>query len=91
VVKKIRNDSGRLLGVQTRALFAHKKDLRRRIAALDIGEEINRSHLERLNSTMRGQQACLIRRTRSIAQGLAELPSSERYQALALHSVQTPG
>jgi hypothetical protein len=68
VVKKICNDSGRLLGVQTRALFGRKKDLRRRIAALDIGEEINTSHLERLNSTMRGQQACLIRRTRSIAQ-----------------------
>jgi hypothetical protein len=68
VVKKIRNDSGRLLGVQTRALFGRKKDLRQRIAALHIGEEINTSHLERLNSTMRGQQARLVRRTRSISQ-----------------------
>jgi hypothetical protein len=77
VVKKIRDDSGRLLGVQTRALFGRKKDLRRRIATLDIGEEINTSHLERLNSTMRGQQACLIRRTRmgrtpAMAQGLTD-------------------
>lgn len=68
VVKKIRNDSGRLLGVQTRALFGRKKDLRQRIADLDIGAEINTSHLERLNGTMRSQQARLIRRTRSISQ-----------------------
>jgi hypothetical protein len=68
VVKKIHNDSGRLLRVQTRALFGRKKDLRQRIAALGIGAEINTSHLERLNGTMRSQQARLIRRTRSVSQ-----------------------
>ena len=68
VVKKIRNASGRLLGVKTRALFGRKKDLRRRIAELAIGAEINTSHLERLNSTMRSQQARLLRRTRSVSQ-----------------------
>jgi hypothetical protein len=67
VVKKIRNDSGRLLGVQTRALFGRKKDLRQRIAELGIGVEINTSHLERLNGTMRSQQARLTRRTRSFS------------------------
>lgn len=68
VVKKIRNDSGRLLDVQTRALFGRKKDLRQRIADLGIGSDINTSHLERLNGTMRSQQSRLIRRTRSISQ-----------------------
>jgi hypothetical protein len=76
VVKKIRNDSGRLLGVQTRALFGRKKDLRRRIKALHIGEEINTSHLERLNGTMRSQQARLGRRTRSISQADEHLQRS---------------
>lgn len=68
VVKKLRNESGRLLGVQTRALFGRKKDLRQRIAELGIGVEINTSHLERLNGTMRSQQARLIRRGRSLSQ-----------------------
>lgn len=73
VVKKIRTDSGRLLGVQTRALFGRKKELRRRIKALHIGVEINTSHLERLNGTMRSQQARLHRRTRSISQADSHL------------------
>jgi hypothetical protein len=69
VVKKIRDDNGRLHGVQTRALFGRKKDVRRRIKKLGIGVEINTSHLERLNSTMRSHQARLIRRTRGISHG----------------------
>jgi hypothetical protein len=68
VVKKIRNASGRLLGVKTRALFGRKKDVCQRIAALAIGTQINTSHLERLNGTMRSQQARLLRRTRSLSQ-----------------------
>jgi hypothetical protein len=67
VVKKIRSPTGSLLAVQTRALFGRKKDLRQRIADLDIGTEINTSHLERLNGTMRGQQARLLRRTQSVS------------------------
>jgi len=68
VVQKVRNESGRLLAVQTRALFGRKKDLRKRIAELGIGVEINTAHLERLNGTMRGQQARLTRRTRAVSQ-----------------------
>jgi hypothetical protein len=67
VVKKIRSPTGTLLDVQTRALFGRKKDLRQRIVDLGIGTEINTSHLERLNGTMRGQQARLLRRTQSVS------------------------
>jgi hypothetical protein len=67
VVKKIRSPTGSLLAVYTRALFGRKKDLRQRIVDLGIGAEINTSHLERLNGTMRGQQARLLRRTQSVS------------------------
>jgi len=65
VVEKVRNATGKLLRVRTRALFGRKRDIRRRIRRLDIGEEINTAHIERLNGTLRGQQARLTRRTRS--------------------------
>lgn len=67
VVKKIRSPTGTLLAVQTRALFGRKKDLNQRIVDLGIGTQINTSHLERLNGTMRGQQARLLRRTQSVS------------------------
>jgi len=67
VVKKIRSPTGTLLAVQTRALFGRKKDLPLRIVELGIGTQINTSHLERLNGTMRGQQARLVRRTQSVS------------------------
>jgi Integrase core domain len=67
VVKKIRSATGRLLAVQTRALFGRKKDLCQRIVDLAIGSAINTSHLERLNGTMRGHQARLLRRTQSVS------------------------
>jgi len=65
VVEKVRNASGKLLRVRTRALFGRKRDIERRIRRLDIGEQINTAHIERLNGTLRGQQARLTRRTRS--------------------------
>lgn len=69
VVQKIRDATGNLLGVKTRALFGRRKDIRRRIAQLGIGQEINTSHLERLNGTLRGQQTRLARRTRNGSRG----------------------
>jgi hypothetical protein len=65
VVHKVRDLAGNLLGVMRKALFGRRKELRRRIRELGIGEEINTSHVERLNGTLRGQQARLARRTRS--------------------------
>ena len=51
--------------VSSKALFGKKKQIEKRIQKLGIGRKINTSHMERLNGTIRGQQARLIRRTRS--------------------------
>ena len=65
VVKKLRDNRGNLLKVSSKALFGKKKEIEKRIQRLGIGRKINTSHMERLNGTIRGQQARLIRRTRS--------------------------
>jgi hypothetical protein len=65
VVKKFRDDRGNLLKVSSKALFGKKKEIEERIRKLGIGRKINTSHMERLNGTIRGQQARLIRRTRA--------------------------
>ncbi len=65
VVKKIRDDRGRLLKVSTKVLFGKKKEIVKRIQELGICRKINTSHMERLNGTIRGQQARLARRTRN--------------------------
>ena len=65
VVKKIRDSRGNLLKVSTKALFGKKKEIEKRIQKLGIGQKINTSHIERLNGTIRGQQARLARRTRN--------------------------
>ena len=64
VVKKLRDDRGHLLKVSSKALFGTKKAIEKKIKQLGIGHTINTSHMERLNGTIRGQQARLIRRTR---------------------------
>ena len=65
LVKKIRDSRGNLLKVSTKALFGRKKKIEERIQDLGIGRKINTSHMERLNGTIRGQQARLARRTRN--------------------------
>jgi hypothetical protein len=65
VVEKVRDMSGNLLRVRTRTLFGRKGDIVGRIGKLEIGQQINTAHVERLNGTLRGQQARLARRTRS--------------------------
>jgi uncharacterized coiled-coil protein SlyX len=67
VVKKLRDQRGNLLRVSTKALFGSKKAIERRIRKLGIGQKINTSHLERLNETIRGQQARLTRRSRNVS------------------------
>jgi len=65
VVHKVRDATGNLLRVRTKALFGRKRDIVGRIRQLGIGQQINTAHVERFNGTMRGQQARLTRRTRS--------------------------
>ena len=63
VVEKIRVSRGNLLIVSTKALFGQKKEIEKYIQKLDIGQKIDTSHMKRLNSTTKGQQARLARRT----------------------------
>jgi hypothetical protein len=67
VVQKVRDAAGKLLRVKTRALFGRRKDMVGRVQELGIGTQINTAHLERLNGTLRGQQARLTRRTRQVS------------------------
>lgn len=67
IVHKVRDAAGNLRGVKTRALFGTRKEIRQRITRLGIGREINTSHLERLNGTLRSQQTRLARRTRNVS------------------------
>jgi hypothetical protein len=48
-------------------LFGRLRTIKERIAELDIGTTVNTSHLERLNGTMRCQQARLARRPRCVS------------------------
>ena len=65
VVKKLRDAKGNLVKVTRSALFGRLPDIEQRIRDLGIGWRVNTSHLERLNGTLRGQQARLARRTRN--------------------------
>jgi hypothetical protein len=65
VVCKVRDRTGNLLRVRTRALFGRLKDVRRRVGQLGLGRQINTAHVERLNGTIRGHVARLGRRTRN--------------------------
>jgi hypothetical protein len=65
VVKKLRDYRGNLLKVSSKALFGKKKEIVKRIQDMGVGQKINTSHMERLNGTIRSQQARLTRRTRA--------------------------
>jgi IS1 family transposase len=67
VVKKVRDATGHLLRVTTRGLFGAKKTVVARVQELGLGDTINTAHVERLNGTLRCQQARLTRRTRTIS------------------------
>jgi hypothetical protein len=76
VVYKVRDASGNVIKVKARALFGGLKAIRLRVAELGIGATVNTSHLERLNGTMRCQQARLARRPRCVSGGARRLPWS---------------
>ena len=67
VVDKVRDATGNLLRVKTRALFGRLKDIRRRIKKFKLGVGINTAHVERFNGTMRGRLARLARKTRDVS------------------------
>jgi len=67
VVKKVRDGGGNLVRVRRRALFGSKQAVVTRIQELGIGQTIHTAHVERLNGTLRGQQARLARRTQTLS------------------------
>jgi hypothetical protein len=67
VVEKVRDASGNLLRVRTRALFGRLKEIRGRIRRLKLGVGVNTAHVERFNATARGRLARLARRTRDLS------------------------
>lgn len=67
VVHKVRDASGNVVKVRARALFGRLGAIKARVVALGIGTTVNTSHLERLNGTMRCQQARLARRPRCVS------------------------
>lgn len=67
VVDKVRDASGNVVKVRARALFGRLKAIEGRVVALGIGTTVNTSHLERLNGTLRCQQARLARRPRCVS------------------------
>jgi hypothetical protein len=73
VVRKLRDAQGNLLGVRTRARFGRLKTIRRRIARLGLGHQINTSYIERFNGTLRGHQARLARRTQAVSRDAGPL------------------
>ena len=64
VLEKVRDASGRVIRVRARRLFGRLRDVRRRLRQLKIGRQVNTAHIERINGTVRTQQARLTRRTR---------------------------
>lgn len=65
ILHKNRDDAGRLVGIKPKRLCGRLKDIKRCLKRNRIGCQINTAHLERLNGTIRGQQARLARRTRN--------------------------
>jgi hypothetical protein len=67
VVNKVRDASGDVVKVKAEALFGRLKAIKRRVAELGIGTTVNTAHVERLNATLRRQQARLARRPRCVS------------------------
>ena len=66
-VHKVRDASGNLVKVRAAALFGRLKAVKARVAELGIGTTVNTAYIERLNGTLRCQQARLARRPRCVS------------------------
>jgi hypothetical protein len=67
VVHKVRDASGKVIQVKAEALFGRLRAIKGRVAELGIGTTVNTAHIERLNGTLRCQQARLARRPRCVS------------------------
>lgn len=76
VVHKVRDASGTVVKVQAKALFGRLKAIKAikaRVVELAIGTTVNTAHVERLNATLRCQQARLARRPRCVSRDARRL------------------
>lgn len=67
VVHKVRDAAGKVVKVKAAALFGRLTAVKARVAELGIGATVNTAHVERLNGTLRCQQARLARRPRCVS------------------------
>lgn len=67
VVEKVRDASGRVIKVKAKAVFGWLRAIKARVVELGIGTTVNTAHLERLNGTVRCQQARRARRPRCVS------------------------
>jgi len=67
VVREVRDASGDVVEVRAAALFGWLRAIEARVAGLGIGTTVNTSHPERLDGTLRCQQARLARRPRCVS------------------------
>jgi Integrase core domain len=67
VVHKVRDATGKVVKVKAAALFGRLKAVEARVAELGVGTTVNTAHVERLNGTLRCQQARLARRPRCVS------------------------
>ena len=73
VVHKVRDAAGKVVKVKSAALFGRLGAIQARVAALGIGTTVNTAHVERLNGTLRCQQARLARRPRCVSRDARRL------------------
>jgi hypothetical protein len=73
VVHKVRDAAGNVVTARAAALFGRLKAVKARVAELGIGTTVNTAHLERLNGTLRCQQARLARRPRCVSRDVRRL------------------
>ena len=67
IVHKVYDAGGNLVKVTRRRLFGRRRDILQTVKRLKLGCQINTSHIERINGTMRTQQPRLARRTRNVS------------------------
>jgi hypothetical protein len=76
MVHKQRDDRYRVVGVKPRRICGKRRDILRCLRRHRAGESINTAHVERLNGTLRTQQARLTRRTRTGTSRVEQLQAS---------------
>ena len=76
IVNKMTDGAVRLFRVRRHALFGRLRDVRQRVCRVDLGTDVNTSHVEGLNGTCRGCVSWLARQTLDVGRRRATLRSS---------------